>query len=101
MSYPMNEFETDLEKPHKPSREWLACAARPGETDLHVPDYGITPVIEPVRNSRHTAAGRPHGQSTADNAIPHGNSYPRAVAGSGTGALLGFLAASGHNGKSG
>ena len=74
MSYPMNEFETDLEKPHKPSREWLACAARPGEAGLHVPDDGITPVMQQVRDSRRTVARDLRRQSTAANAILNGNS---------------------------
>ena len=54
MSYPMNEFETDLEKPYKPSKEWLACSARAVVTEnLYQPDDGVAAVIEPAGNSRH------------------------------------------------
>lgn len=100
MSYPMNEFETDLEKPYTPSKEWLACWARASETEGIRPlDDGIAAVIEPASHSQHAVAAKLSKRPTTENTIPSGHSQTRILAGFGVGALLGYFVASRHNGK--
>lgn len=59
MSYPMNEFETDLEKPYKYSEEWIAAATGAVSPDLDETGDGTTGVKERGGDFATQSAGKP------------------------------------------
>jgi ElaB/YqjD/DUF883 family membrane-anchored ribosome-binding protein len=100
MSYPMNEFETDLEKPYEPSSEWIACSSGADESVLNETNDGISAVMEQGRYSHNTVGRRVGNDETAANTLLHKNPYPHVLVGIGAGTLLGFLLAGRLNARS-
>lgn len=100
MSYPMNEFETDLENLAQTSDEWISSSSDAVGTALHEVGDAISSVTERGGNIYKAAGKRVAREAGAANAVLHNNPYPTVLAGIGAGALLGFLVARRRNGGS-
>lgn len=84
MSYPMNEFVTDLENP--------------AETGKHEAGAWLSTVMERGRDFCQAVGTRVGKDTRAANALVYRNPYPTLLVGIGAGALLGFLVACRRNG---
>jgi hypothetical protein len=97
----MNEFLTDLEKPYTPREGWVSSSLCPVETSMYEAMNGISSSLEQNLDV-YSADGRRLGNGlSAGNEALHRNSYPKVLAGISAGALLGFIIASGLNGRTG
>lgn len=91
MSYPMNEFVTDLEKSEQTAENRISSEA--GDV--------MSSAIKRGR-SLYKALGRRAGKDVhAVNAAVHENPYPTMLAGVGAGAVIGYLVACRLNGRCG
>lgn len=97
MSYPMNEFVSDLENAEKTAEDWIATSAATAGTALHGAGDGITAAMERGRDFYKALARRVGKEANAANAVMHRNPYPTVLVGIGAGALLGFLFACRRN----
>ena len=87
MSYPMNEFVTDLEKS--------------AETACHEAGNELSSIMERGRDFYKTVRKRVGHEANAANAVMHNHPYPPVLVGIGAGALIGYLVACRLNGRSG
>jgi ElaB/YqjD/DUF883 family membrane-anchored ribosome-binding protein len=86
MSYPMNEFVTDLQRLVQASGQRTVL---PAETPGHHP----ASVVQRGRDLYKAIGNRVRGEANAANTELHVNPYPTVLVGIGAGALLGFLVA--------
>ena len=93
MSYPMNEFETDLENSVQTSEEWISSSSDAVGSALNEAGDGISSVMERGRNIYKAAGKRVGKEASAANAVLHKHPYPTVLVGIGAGALLGYLVA--------
>ncbi len=100
MSYPMNEFETDLENLAQTSLDWISSSSDAVGTALREVGDGISSVMERGGDAYKAASKRVGREAGAANAVLHNNPYPTVLASIGAGALLGFLVARRRNGGS-
>lgn len=98
MSYPMNEFVTDLQRPVQADDERIPT---PAETPVRQPAHHPVSVMERGKALYRSVGNRVRSEASAADAELHVNPYPTVLAGIGAGALLGFLVALRLTGRSG
>ena len=86
MSYPMNGFVTDLQRPSQAAGERIPA---PAETPVHRP----VSIMERGKGLYKAVGNRVRCEASAADAELHVNPYPTVLAGIGAGALLGFIVA--------
>ena len=103
MCYPLNEFETDLEKPYKPPGGWIYSSSCPVETSMveAVKGNGISTAMKRGRDFYSTAAKRDGNKIESGKVALHKKSYPKVLAGISAGTLLAFVIACRLGGKFG
>jgi ElaB/YqjD/DUF883 family membrane-anchored ribosome-binding protein len=101
MSYPMNEFVTDLARSAKTAREWLPSPANVVETACHEAGHELSSVMERGRNIYKAVRKRVGKEAGAANAVMHNHPYSSALVGIGAGALLGYFVACSFSRRSG
>ncbi len=94
MSYPINEFVTDLEKTAKTTDEWIASSASAAESACREGGSELSSAIgkggKAYKNVRH----RVEREVRSANQAMHHHPYPAVLAGIAAGALIGYRAAS-------
>lgn len=98
MSYPMNEFITDLQKPAQTASERTPT---PAHAQVGQPLHLAVTFIERGKNLCSAVCNRVRGKASAADAELHQNPYPGVLVGIGAGALLALLVASRFAGRSG
>lgn len=85
MCYPMNEYETDLEKPYKPAGGWISCSSCALETSMLEAVSGISSATERGRDFHSAVAKRFGNETYADNTVMRNQPYPPVLVGIGEG----------------
>lgn len=100
MSYPMNEFITDVKRPVQMAEDLISSTASAARTACHEAGNEISSLLKRGEDITKSVRKRVAKEACAVNAALHSNPYPTVLAGIGAGALLGFLVAWSLKGRS-
>jgi ElaB/YqjD/DUF883 family membrane-anchored ribosome-binding protein len=93
MSYPMNEFITDLKKPAQVADEWISSTADTAKSASHKAARGISSLLDRGKDISESIRKGVGKEADVVNAVLHRNPYPTVLAAIGAGALFGALIA--------
>lgn len=100
MSYPMNEFVTDLKDPPSSPEGEISSSASAAVPTHHKTGHEISSLLKRTRNGYRSIRSRAGNKADRILAMMHRSPRATVLAGISAGVLLGFLAACRLNGRS-